>query len=254
MKLPLMALAAALLLSACGPASEREAGTEAADSAAGHAVSAESGPAGDGPVAQRFITANAAPPEGAADSKGDGVYRDDYGRPFQYALLGEKLPEFTAPTADGGTFSSADIDRWTVMDVWGAWCGDCVADAPYADALQRAVAQDPDLDFMTLHVPASRARATPEEMFGKYGSLDAYFGAMGFTLPTALDTDGSLRETLKISWTPTYLLISPDGVVRGFRTDLSVDDDQPVKTFLQDVAEVKKSTGALLPSGESDLD
>ena len=58
-----------------------------------------------------------------------------------------------------------------------------------------------------------------------------------------LDTDGSLREALKISWTPTYLLVSPDGVVRGFRTDLSVAGEQPVKDFLRDVARVKKAVG-----------
>lgn len=242
MKHAALAITMALLLSACG---------EPAAPPAGSAPAAEVEP---GPKAQGFVTGNTAPPEGAADTKGDGVLRDSDGRPFEYALLGQTLPDFTAPTADGGTFNSADIDRWTVIDVWGAWCGDCVRDAPYADALQRAIAQDPDLDFLTIHVPASAARSTPEEMFGKYGSLEAYFHAMGFTLPTVLDTDGSLRETLKISWTPTYLLVSPDRVVRGFRSDLSVDDDQPVKTFLQDVAEVRKDVRDLLGAGVSDVE
>lgn len=240
MKLPFAAACAALLVAACSPAAAPPAPAPETSAAAA-------------PKAQGFVTRNTAPPEGAADTRGDGVFRDADGRPFQYALLGEALPRFTAPTADGGTFTSADINRWTVIDVWGAWCGDCVRDAPYADALRRAIAQDPDLDFLSIHVPASRARATPEEMFGKYGSLEAYFDAMGFTLPTALDTDGSLRETLKISWTPTYLLVSPDGVVRGFRSDLSVDADQPVKTFLQDVAEVRKEVGPLLPADGSGL-
>lgn len=243
MKLPFAAFAATLLLAACAPETPPP-------EAPAIDIEAEAAPI---TKAQGFTTRNSAP-EGAEDTKGDGVLRDADGRPFQYALLGEKLPDFTAPMADGGTFSSADINRWTVIDVWGAWCGDCVRDAPYADALQRAIAQDPDLDFLSIHVPASRARATPEEMFGKYGSLDAYFDAMGFTLPTVLDTDASLRETLRISWTPTYLLVSPDRVVRGFRTDLSVDDDQPVKTFLQDVAEVRKEVRDLLASDGSDLE
>ncbi|MFN4023713.1 MAG: TlpA family protein disulfide reductase [Hyphomonas sp.] len=236
--------AAALMLVACGP-------SEPVEPLTGKGFL--QGPMEPAPKAQGFATRNSAP-EGAEDTKGDGVLRDADGRPFQYALLGEQLPDFTAPTADGATFTSADINRWTVIDVWGAWCGDCVRDAPYADALQRAIAQDPDLDFLTIHVPASTARATPEEMFGKYGSLDAYFADVGFTLPTVLDTDGSLREALKISWTPTYLLVSPDRVVRGFRSDLSVDDDQPVKTFLQDVAEVRKNVRDLLGADVSDLE
>ncbi|MFN7163563.1 MAG: TlpA family protein disulfide reductase, partial [Hyphomonas sp.] len=160
-----------------------------------------------------FLTENVAAPEGAADTKGDGVLRDANNRPFEYALLGQKLPAFTAPMVDGGTFESAAINRWTVIDVWGAWCGDCVADGPYVEALSRAIGADPDLDFISIHVPASAARATPDQMYGKYGSLQAYFDSAGYRLPVVLDTDGSLREALKISWTPTYLVVSPDGVV-----------------------------------------
>lgn len=245
MKSAALILAAALTLAACGPAD-----------APPPAAAAET-PASEtqGPKAHGFITQNAAPPEGAADTKGDGVYRDDYGRPFQYALLGQKLPDFTAPTSDGGTFSSADINRWTVIDVWGSWCSDCVADGPYVDALARAIAQDPDLDFVSIHVPANANRATPEELYGKYGSLETYFASAGYTLPSVvLDTDASLRQLLQISWTPSYLLVSPDGVVRGFRTDLRVIEDQPVKTFIQDIAEVRKDVRDLLASDPSDIE
>lgn len=245
MKPFLTALAAILILSACSPASGPAA--DAASTVTGEAEKS-------GPKAEGFITQNTAPPTGAADTKGDGVYRDSYGRPFQYALLGQKLPEFTAPTSDGGTFSSASINRWTVIDVWGAWCSDCVADGPYVDALARAIAQDPDLDFVSIHVPANANRATPEELYGKYGSLEAYFEAAGYTVPSVvLDTDASLRSLLQISWTPSYLLVSPDGVVRGFRTDLRVIEDQPVKTFIQDIAEVRKDVRDLLASDPSDI-
>ena len=244
---PFLILAAgALILAACGPATD--------PAAAPDADTSHSEAATDGPKAQGFITENAAPPEGAADTKGDGIYRDDYGRPFQYALLGQKLPDFTAPTSDGGTFSNSDISRWTVIDVWGAWCGDCVADGPYVDALARAIAQDPDLDFVSIHVPANANRATPEELYGKYGSLEAYFESAGYTIPSVvLDTDASLRQLLQISWTPSYLLVSPDGVVRGFRTDLRVIEDQPLKTFIQDIAEARKDVRDLLASDPSDI-
>ncbi|OZB12980.1 MAG: hypothetical protein B7X53_17070, partial [Hyphomonas sp. 34-62-18] len=140
------------------------------------------------------------------------------------------------------------------IDVWGAWCSDCVADGPYVDALARAIAQDPDLDFISIHVPANANRATPEELYGKYGSLDAYFASAGYSVPTVLDTDASLRELLQISWTPSYLVVSPDGVVRGFRTDLRVIEDQPVKTFIQDIAEVRKEVRDLLASDPSDIE
>ena len=179
-------------------------------------------------------------------------------RPTEYALIGQKLPAFKAPMADGAAFDSATLNRWTVIAVWGAWCGDSRADGPYAEALLRAVAADPDLDFVTLHVPQNAERATPEDMFGKHGSLDAYFESVGYTLPVILDTDASLRNALKISWTPTYLVVSPDGIVRSFRTDLSVDKDQPVKTFIKDIARLRgevrdAATLVISPAGAGGL-
>ncbi len=186
-----------------------------------------------------FTTEIAPPPPGAADTRKDGVMRDAEGRPFSYALLGQKLPAFSGTLADGSAFNSASIKKWTVIDVWGIWCGDCMADAPYVDALTRAIAQDPELAFLSIHVPANRNRATPEEMFGKFGSVSAYMKEKGYAYPVIIDADGALREQLQIAWTPTYLLVSPDGIVRGFRTDLSVAGSEPVKDFMRDIARVR---------------
>lgn len=186
-----------------------------------------------------FITANPLPLEG--DWK-ENVRRDDYGRPFEYALLGEHLPAFTGTMMDGTPFDSTQISRWTVIDVWGIWCGDCMADAPYVAALATAINQDPDLDFLSIHTPASAARTSPEEMFKKYGSLEAYFAEKGYSYPTLVDTDASIREALKIAWTPSYLLVSPDGVVKGYRSEFSAAQGEPVKDFLKDVARVKGET------------
>nr|WP_321511808.1 TlpA disulfide reductase family protein [uncultured Hyphomonas sp.] len=181
-----------------------------------------------------FITANPLP---LAD---DGSIRsDDYGRPYEYALLGKQLPHFTGTMLDGTEFDSADLNQWTVIDVWGLWCSDCLADGPYAAALATAIDQDPDLDFLSIHVPASAARTTPEELYKKYGSIEAYFDEKGFEFPVVLDMDTSLRSALKISWTPSYLLVSPDGVVKGYRSEFSAAKGEPVKDFLKDVARVK---------------
>lgn len=214
----------------------------------------------EGPAATGFLSANTTPPDGASDTRDDGVMRDSYGRPFEYALLGKPLPAFTAPILGGGVFDSAAFDRWTIIDIWGIWCSDCRADGPYVDALSRAIAQDPDLDFLSIHVPASAARTSPEEMFGTFGSVDAYFRSVGHSYPVIVDTDARLRDALRISWTPSYLLVSPDGVVRGFRTELAAAGGEPVKDFLRDVARVKRDlrtspriseAGAMSLSGET---
>ena len=53
---------------------------------------------------------------------------------------------------------------------------------------------------------------------------------------TVIDEDASIREALKIRWTPTYLLVAPDLTVQGFRTGLADAGDDAVKTFVQDIA------------------
>lgn len=184
-----------------------------------------------------FITENTAPPASATDSRGDGVLRDEYGRPFGYALLGEPLPAFTAPMLDGGTFDSTALPGWSILYVWGVWCGDCRADAPHVAELAAAVAGDPGLDLWSIHTPASAARA--DEAYGRFGSIEAYFEAEAMSYPTAIDHDASIREALQIAWTPSYLLVDPQGVVRGFRSDLSAAGDDAVADFLAGVAEVK---------------
>jgi thiol-disulfide isomerase/thioredoxin len=190
------------------------------------------------PPATAFITTNTAPPEGAiVDAK--GIARDAAGRPYGYSLLGEAFPALELPLYGGGQFSSADlIGKWTVVDIWGVWCPDCVADGVYVAALATAIDQDPSLNFISIHTPPSASRIA--DSFGKFGSLDAYFAAKGFSYPTAIDADASTLEPLKVSWRPSYLVVGPDGRVRGYRSDFSAAKGEPVKDFLRDIAELKK--------------
>jgi thiol-disulfide isomerase/thioredoxin len=189
-----------------------------------------------GPIG--IITANPPPPSTEEDSEKD-VIGDAHDRPIEYGLLGQPLPHFTASMADGQAFDSSVLNRWMVIQVWGVWCGDSKRDAPYAAALATAIEQDPDLYFLSIHVPQNATSTSDEDMYGRYGSVEGFFAEEGHSYPTVLDTDASIRDLLKVTWTPSYILISPDGVVRGFRTDLSVADGEPVKDFLKEVARVK---------------
>ncbi len=113
-----------------------------------------------------------------------------------------------------------------------------MADAPYAGALNTAIAQDPDLDFMSIHTLFEPTQ--DRRLFGEYPSVSAYFDDVGYSFPTVIDDDASIRELLQVGWTPSYFLISPDGVVRGYRTDMAVHKDgEPVKDFLRDIARVR---------------
>ena len=224
--------ALALLLAACGAAEEEASETPAA------APETSTSETDTSEVAARpvWVTPDLQPANLITEE--GGVLRDAENRPLGYRLLGETLPLVEGEMLDGQAFSTAELEgQWTIIDVWGIWCSDCMADAPYVAALAVAVDQDPDLNFLSIHTPPSAERA--DEAYGKFGSVERFFENKGYSYPTVHDTDASLRDGLMIDWTPTYLLIGPDLTVEAFTTDLSVAGDQPVKDLLAAVAEIR---------------
>lgn len=176
----------------------------------------------------------------------DGVVRDEKRRPYSYELLGKSAPSFSAALVDGAPVTEEVFrGKWTIVDVWGIWCGDCRRDAPLVKTLAEKAEADPEIDFISLHTPPSRARA--DDAYGAYGSVQAYFEKEGGGYSTIVDTDASLREAFKIVWTPSYLLIGPDLTIHAFRTDLSVGSAEGLDKVIAQAKEIKlayASTGA----------
>jgi peroxiredoxin len=168
---------------------------------------------------------------------------DADGRPLAHALVGKPIPDFSLPLNGGGVLSDESLKgKWSVVEFWGVWCGDCQADAEHSKALATAIAQDPSLAFTTVHVNAK----DPSKNFARWGSLDAYVKDKGIAYPIAIDTpDGAAYRAFQMGWVPTYLVIDPQGIVRGFRTELHRDasPEGGVKTFLQEIAAMKKAAG-----------
>lgn len=163
---------------------------------------------------------------------------DDGGRPARHALVGQMVPDFSLPLHGGGALSDESLKgKWTVVEFWGVWCGDCQADVEHTKALAAAIGQDPSLGFTTVHVNAT----DPASTFGRWGTLEAYLAEKGVTYPIAMDNDRAAYKAFKMEWVPTYLVVDPAGVVRGFRTDLSRDPapEGGVKAFLKDIAALK---------------
>lgn len=168
----------------------------------------------------------------------DGVVRDEKRRPYSYELLGKAAPSFSAKLVDGTPVTEeAFRGKWTIVDVWGIWCGDCRRDAPLVKALAEKADADPDIDFISLHTPPNRTRAN--DAYGAYGSVQAYFDKEGGGYKTIIDPDASLREAFKIVWTPSYLLIGPDLTIQAFRTDLSVGSVEGLDKVIAQAKEIK---------------
>lgn len=181
-----------------------------------------------------LVIATTPTPVTAADTRDDGILRDETGRPVTHELLGQPLFQFEAPFVDGGTFNSDSLrGKWTVMVFWGIWCHDSRNDAQNISAVAKYFANHQAVQFMSLHVPYNRDYL--DKRFGDYDSVEAYFTDAGVSWPTALDEESILRNWQKIRWTPTYLVIGPDMIVMAYRTDLSVAGEGAVERFMDEV-------------------
>lgn len=193
----------------------------------------------DQSAATYLIRPNMSVPDTADMSRGD-VPRDDYGRPYTYEYLGQTLPAFSGTLADGQSFTSSALSsEWTIIEIWGLWCHDSMNDAPYAAALSTALASDPTISFMSIHTPQNETRA--DQAYKSYGSVSAYFESKGYSYPTVIDADASIRDTLKVRWTPTYILVAPDLSVQAFRTGLADADGESVKDFVQQISDIRRA-------------
>ncbi|MEO1321860.1 MAG: hypothetical protein AAFV59_02530 [Pseudomonadota bacterium] len=92
---------------------------------------------------------------------------------------------------------------------------------------------------MSIHTPPSADHV--DIALRGYESVPAWFDEQGWSFPTLIDEDASIRTALRIRWTPTYLVVAPDLTVQGFRTGLADAGDLAVKSFVQDIAETRRS-------------
>jgi thiol-disulfide isomerase/thioredoxin len=114
----------------------------------------------------------------------------------------------------GGTFSNKSFaGKVTIVEFFGLWCPDCMADAPNVAELAGLVRATPGVQFVAVH---TRGR------YGRWGSLDNFFKEKGYSYPVAIDDDSAVYKAFGIQWVPSYLIIDAKGVVRDFTTDLGV--------------------------------
>lgn len=179
-----------------------------------------------------------ASPDAAPVKSAEAIAKEaanDAGRNKAAALIGKPVPPFRLQLATGGSLSEADLKgKWTILEFWGIWCPDCMIDAPYVAALASAVRQDPGLRFIGVH---------GDTRTGRWSSVAEYLAEKGLTHPNLLDPDRALFKKLELGWYPTFLVVDPQGVVRGYRNELHRETapEGGVKKFLQDIATLRSA-------------
>lgn len=160
-----------------------------------------------------------------------------------YPLLGQTAPKFSAKLNGGGEVSEAQLrNHWTILAFWGLWSDDSIADGRYIQALVSAANADPDLDFLSIHIPPALGKG--EQALGAFKSLDEWFKAQGGKWPTAIDETGKIADDFRITNAPVYLLVGPDLTIEGWRSALSATPDDGIKSVIRGVAAIKKQIAA----------
>jgi hypothetical protein len=146
-------------------------------------------------------------------------------------LLGRPVPAFEFDKPGGGKMEASELrGHWTVLALWSASSPDSVADEDYIRAVDSAANQDPDLDFMSVHVKTDAA-ADPQKIF------------KGKPWPTVMADDKAM-QTFGVATLPAYLLIGPDLTIEASRGALSKTPEAGIKDMFRGISEVRKQVGS----------
>ncbi len=121
--------------------------------------------------------------------------------PSPGAGVGDALPDFSVQCVDGNSFSlSEQRGKIVVINLWATWCTPCVRELPNFERLSRE--RGNTVAVLALHTPPVTA------------DVAAYLADYSFTMPFAVDEDGSVAQLLGASAVlPQTIILSPDGVV-----------------------------------------
>ena len=124
--------------------------------------------------------------------------------------VGDRAPQFTAPSLDGGRDLSLAAYRGKVvyLDFWASWCAPCLTSLPLLEEL-RAELSGEDFQVLAVNVDADPKAARK------------FLARRPVGYPSAMDPEGRLPERFQIEKMPTSFLIDRQGVIRhvgrGFR-------------------------------------
>ena len=152
-------------------------------------------------LAAVLVLVNRPAPAAPAPAPQESLPEDDPAIPLG-TQVGERLPDFTVECVDGSVFTlSEQRGKVVVLNLWATWCTPCVRELPNFDRLL----QERDGDLVVLAIHASPVTA----------DVPAYLADYDYTMPFAVDGDGSLCALLEASTVlPQTIILDARGLVR----------------------------------------
>ncbi|WP_284359207.1 TlpA family protein disulfide reductase [Candidatus Phycosocius spiralis] len=161
-------------------------------------------------------------------------------RPRSYDLIGQKAPATDLARLDGGRFTNKDfIGKTTIVQFWGIWCPDCLADVDDVAALNRLIKGDKKLRFIGIH---TRGR------YGRWGGLEPFFTEKNYRFPVAIDDDSAAYKAWQIKWVPSFVIVGPDGTIRDYTTDLKAGSGIGVAGLIAKARGIAKANQSKFPA------
>jgi cytochrome c biogenesis protein CcmG/thiol:disulfide interchange protein DsbE len=119
------------------------------------------------------------------------------------ALIGHRLPSFSATTLEGTTFASDQLaGKPAIINVWASWCPACVEEHPLL--LETAAHHASDLTVIGIVYQDSPDPA--RQFLARYGD-----GGW----PNLLDPAGQIAVDLGVTGPPETFFVDADGIVRA---------------------------------------
>lgn len=114
--------------------------------------------------------------------------------------VGMRAQDFSVPCYDGSVYRSADhLGKVQVINFWATWCGPCVKELPYFDALQEKYADK-------VSVVAVHSDLVTED-------VPAYLAPLPYKIPFALDDEGVLTGFGGSMMLPHTVVLDENGVI-----------------------------------------
>ena len=124
---------------------------------------------------------------------------------------GERYRDFTAPLADGGSFTLSEQEgRVVLLNFWATWCGPCVGELPAFPRLMEAYGDQLALVAVNCMEDAATVRD--------------FLDRNGYTFPVVLDEEGAVSALYPTDGIPYTVVIGPSGRIAAIQLGADTAD------------------------------
>lgn len=113
--------------------------------------------------------------------------------------VGKRVAGFTLPDLEGKQITVGQSGKITVINFWATWCPPCREEMPELNQFARKYHQSLLFYAVNIQEPSSK--------------VSEFLKQNNYTMPTLLDSDGTVAKHFRISAIPTTIVIDKDGLI-----------------------------------------